>query len=73
MEVSGQLYTLTASLPEKEPPYPLDTMLGGPHSLSGGYGEVIILYPEGTRTPTPVIVLVATRYTGCVTATHYIY
>jgi hypothetical protein len=43
LKVSGQLRCL----------YRLDRRLGGPHSRSGRYGEVTILYPTGTRSPTP--------------------
>jgi hypothetical protein len=35
------------------PRYPLDRRLGGPQSQSGWRGEEKILYPTGTRTPTP--------------------
>jgi hypothetical protein len=33
--------------------YPLDSMLGGPQSRSGRFGEEKILEPTGTRTPNP--------------------
>jgi hypothetical protein len=33
--------------------YPLDRRLGGPQSRSGRRGEQKILYPTGTRNPTP--------------------
>jgi hypothetical protein len=39
--------------PGKEPRYPFYRRLGGPQSRSGQYGEVKILDPTGTRTPTP--------------------
>jgi hypothetical protein len=47
LEESGLFHS-----PEKEPPYPLDRMLGGPQSLSGRYGEIEILDPTETGTPT---------------------
>jgi hypothetical protein len=50
--VSGQLHATAALPPGKEPRYPLDRGLGGPQSRSGPHGEVIILDPTGTRTPT---------------------
>jgi hypothetical protein len=37
----------------KSPRFPLDRRLGGPQSLSGRFGEVKILTPIGTWTPTP--------------------
>jgi hypothetical protein len=37
----------------KIPRYPFHRMLGGPQSRSGRHGEEKILYPTGTRTPTP--------------------
>jgi hypothetical protein len=37
----------------KSPQYPLDRRLGGPQNRSGRFGEVKILTPTGTRTPTP--------------------
>jgi hypothetical protein len=44
--------------------YPLDRRLDGPHSRSGRSGKEKILYPTGTRTPTPSVVQpVAIRYT----------
>jgi hypothetical protein len=46
----------------KSPLYPLNRMLGGPHSRSGRRGEAKILAPTGTRTPTPRS---ASRYTDC--------
>jgi hypothetical protein len=36
----------------KSPRYPLDGRLGGPQSRSRRHGEVKILVPTGTRTPT---------------------
>jgi hypothetical protein len=36
----------------KIPQYPLDRRLGGPQSWSGRHGEVKILAPTGTQTPT---------------------
>jgi hypothetical protein len=36
----------------ESPRYPMDRRLGGPQSRSGQYGEVKILDPTGTRTPT---------------------
>jgi hypothetical protein len=33
--------------------YPSDRRLGGPQSRSGRYGELSLLDPTGTRTPTP--------------------
>jgi hypothetical protein len=35
------------------PRYPLDRRLGGPQSRTGRHGEVKILDPTGTQTPTP--------------------
>jgi hypothetical protein len=37
----------------EKPRYPLYRRLSGPHSWSGRFGEVKILYPYGTRIPTP--------------------
>jgi hypothetical protein len=37
----------------KSPRHPLDRRLGGPQSRSGRFWEEKILYPTGTRTPTP--------------------
>jgi hypothetical protein len=34
MEASGQLHSLTALRPGKEPPYPLDRKMGGPPQYS---------------------------------------
>jgi hypothetical protein len=65
MEVSGQLDAPAALPPGKSPPYPLYRRLGGPQSRSGQHGEVKILYPTGTRTPTSVVQPVASRYTDC--------
>jgi hypothetical protein len=52
LELSGQsprpLYPLG-----KRPRYPLDRRLGVPQNRSGWRGEEKILYPTGTRTPTP--------------------
>jgi hypothetical protein len=54
MEVSGELHASAAILSEKEPTiYLLDKRPGRPQSQSVRYGEVKILYPTGTRTPTP--------------------
>jgi len=39
MEVSGQLHTLAALSPEKEPLVPLDRKLDKPQSWSGHGGE----------------------------------
>jgi hypothetical protein len=41
-------------LQRKCPRYPLDRRLGGPQSRSGRHGEVKILAPTGTQTPTPL-------------------
>jgi hypothetical protein len=48
---------------EKSPRYPLDRRLGGPQSRSGRFGEVKIIDPTGTRTPTPQSS--NSRYTDC--------
>jgi hypothetical protein len=45
------------------PQYPLDRRPGGPRSRSGRYGEVKILAPTGTRTPTPEVQSLACHYT----------
>jgi hypothetical protein len=50
--VSDQLHASAALLPAKSSRYPLYRRLGGPQSRSGQYGEVKILDPTGTRTPT---------------------
>jgi hypothetical protein len=39
MELSGQIYATAALSPRKEPRYPLDGRLAGPHSRSGRSGE----------------------------------
>jgi hypothetical protein len=54
-----------AALPlGKSPWYPFYRRLGGPQSRSGRYGEVKILDPTGTWTPTPLVVQpVASCYT----------
>jgi hypothetical protein len=52
LEVSGQLHVLAALPPGESPQYLLDR-LGGPQSRCGRHGEVKILAPIGTRTPTP--------------------
>jgi hypothetical protein len=44
--------------------------LGGPQSRSRRHGEVIILDPTGTRTPTSVVQPVASRYTDCAIPAH---
>jgi hypothetical protein len=51
----------------KSPRYPLDRKLDGPQSRSGRHGEVKILDPTGTRTPTPRS---ASRYTDCAIPAH---
>jgi hypothetical protein len=59
------------SLPPGNEPlqYPLDRSLGVPQSRFERYGEVKILDPTGTRTPTSSVVHpVASRYTDCATA-----
>jgi hypothetical protein len=38
--VSGQLCVLATSVPEKDPQYPLDSMLDGPQGQSGRFGGV---------------------------------
>jgi hypothetical protein len=53
---------------EERARYPLDRRLGGPQSLSRRCGEVNILDPAWTRTPTPVVQHVASLYTDCATA-----
>jgi hypothetical protein len=53
LEVSGQLHAPTALPSPKEARYPLDRRFGGPQSRSRRCGEEKILYPTGTRTPTP--------------------
>jgi hypothetical protein len=51
--------------PLKEPRYQLNRRLGGPQRRSGWYGEVKILGPIGTRTPTsPVVQPAVNRYTA---------
>jgi hypothetical protein len=47
---------------EKNPLYPLDERLGGAQSRSGLRGEVKILSPTWTQTPTPRL---SSRYTDC--------
>jgi hypothetical protein len=50
----------------KSPPYPLESRLNGPQSRSRRHGEMKILDPTGTRTPTPRVVQpVASHYTDC--------
>jgi hypothetical protein len=51
-EVSSRIHVPAALPPGKSPLYPLDRRLSGPQSRSGQYGEVKILAPTGTRTPT---------------------
>jgi hypothetical protein len=71
LEVSGQLHALAALPPwETAPRYPLDSKLGGPHRRSGRYGEVKILDPTGTRTPShsSIVQPVGSRYTDYATA-----
>jgi hypothetical protein len=53
VEVTGQLHAPADFAPGKDPRYPLDRRLSGPESPSGRHGEVKILAPTGTRTPTP--------------------
>jgi hypothetical protein len=48
--------------------YPLERMLGGPHSRSTRHGEVKLLVPTGTRTPTPWFQPITSLYTDCVVA-----
>jgi hypothetical protein len=50
--VSGQLHAPAALPPGKSSWYSLYRRLGGPQSRFGRHGEVIILDPTGTRTPT---------------------
>jgi hypothetical protein len=52
LEVSGQLHAPAALPPGRSPRYPLYRRLGGPQSRSGQHGEVKILDPTGTQTPT---------------------
>jgi hypothetical protein len=56
--------------PGRSPRYLLYRRLGGPQSRSGQHGEVKILDPTGTRTPTSVVQPVASRYTDCAIPTH---
>jgi hypothetical protein len=51
MEVSGQLHTQAALLPEKSPRCPLNAGLDGPQNQSGGYEEEKKIAPGGNRTP----------------------
>jgi hypothetical protein len=51
----------------KSPRYPLDRRLGGPQSQSGKFEEEKILDPTGTRTPSPVVQPIASRYTDYAT------
>jgi hypothetical protein len=53
LEVSGQLHAPAALPPRKAAQYTLDRRLSGLQTPSGRYGEVKILDPTGTRTPTP--------------------
>jgi hypothetical protein len=46
----------------KSPRYPLDRRLGGPQRQSGQSGEVKILAPTWTQTPTLCLQPVASRY-----------
>jgi hypothetical protein len=68
--MSGQIYAMVALAPGKSFRYPLDRRLGGPQTRFGRYGEVKILDPTRTRTPTLSIQSVSIRYTDCVTAAH---
>jgi hypothetical protein len=49
---TSQLHVPAALPPGKSSWYPLYRRLGGPQSRSGRYGEMKILAPIGTRTPT---------------------
>jgi hypothetical protein len=62
MEVSGQLHAPVALPQRKSRRYPLGRRLGGPHSQSGGGGEVINSQPLPGFKP-PIIQPVAQRYT----------
>jgi hypothetical protein len=63
--VSGQLHIPDAFFTsgERAP----SIRLGGPQSQSGRYGEVKIIYPTGTQTPTPVVQPVGSLYTDYTT------
>jgi hypothetical protein len=54
--MNGQLHAPAVLPRAKGPRYPLDRRLGGPQSRSGLFGEVKILDPTGTRTPTLSVV-----------------